>query len=154
MEEVCISLDCELLDIFMAVMWECQNTKNCFIFGKMNTNLGVLRLGTIAFVRSFCEAQEREGLPSVVIHLELWRPPAHGCMKLNYDGGNMGETTWGRGFVLRNDLGDIELAGANHGPWFAASRVKEARSCLFGLKCALEIGVCNIVVEGDCHVLF
>ncbi|KAJ8430789.1 hypothetical protein Cgig2_003231 [Carnegiea gigantea] len=80
--------------------------------------------------------------------------PAQGCMKRNYDGGNMGKTTYGWGFVLRNHLGDIELAGAQHGPGFAGSLIEEARSCSYGLKCDLEMGVCNIIVEGDCLVLF
>ena len=55
---------------------------------------------------------------------------------------------------MRNHLGDIELAGAKHGPEFAGFLVMEAKSCLYGLKCALEMGVCNIVVEGDCLILF
>ncbi|KAJ8443737.1 hypothetical protein Cgig2_029642 [Carnegiea gigantea] len=80
---------------------------------------GVLGSRAIVFVRCFREAHEREVFPSAVVHPELWRPPVEGCMKLNFDGGSVSETTWGWGFVLRNHHGDIVLAGAKHGMGFA-----------------------------------
>ena len=76
-----------------------------------------------------------------------------GCLKLNFDGGSVSDTTWGWGFVRHNHHRDIVLAGAKHGMGFARSLVEEARLCLFGIKCAYEVGVRNIVIEGDCLVL-
>lgn len=59
----------------------------------------------------------------------------------------MGDSFWGWGFVLRNQDGDVLLAGAKHGRSPAGEATKQARSCLHGLHCAYNFGARNIIVE-------
>ncbi|KAJ8444151.1 hypothetical protein Cgig2_030971 [Carnegiea gigantea] len=68
------------------------------------------------------------------LHLCIWRPPVTRLLKLNFDGGKIGNRGWGWGFVLHTQHGDIVLAGVKHGQGFVEPEVEEARSCLFALR--------------------
>ena len=53
----------EELGEFIAILWECWNARNRFIFGKPDNRLDVLGDRAMAFVRSFWEATERFDKP-------------------------------------------------------------------------------------------
>ena len=46
-------------------------------------------------------------------------------------------------------MGDFLLAGLKHSHGFAGALVEEARLCLYGLKCAFNVGNSRLIVEGD-----
>ncbi|KAJ8421782.1 hypothetical protein Cgig2_011507 [Carnegiea gigantea] len=77
-------------------------------------------------------------------------PPTTGYLKLNFDEATSDDSFWGWGFVLRNEDGDVILAGAKHGHGPASALVEEARSCLFALQTVFKYGACTVTVEGDC----
>ncbi|KAJ8438975.1 hypothetical protein Cgig2_018886 [Carnegiea gigantea] len=44
-----------------------------------------------------------------------WCPPQTGMYMLNFDGGKVGESGWGRGVVIRKSLGDVMITGTEQG---------------------------------------
>lgn len=75
---------------FLAILWECWNAGNCFIFGKPDRDLSVLAAKALAFVISHREVHALD----VLQHDQVsgsWVPPTVGCLKLNFDGGKVGD---------------------------------------------------------------
>ena len=111
----------EEVEEFVGVMWEIWNARNRFIFKTPDANLALLSKRAIAFVRSYRASIEQEH-PSSVPLPSMWQPPASGLYKLNFDGGAVSGMGWGWGFVIRNSMGDVVLAGVQQGPGFAGDR--------------------------------
>lgn len=142
------SLNQESLGNFLAILWKCWEAQNRFIFTSSDINFALLCEQAISFVKQYRE-HKMVAEAKIPKHQEKWRPPPAGVYKLNFDGGRIGDSGWSWGFVLRNDVGDIILAGTKSGSGFAGPLVEEARACLFGLRCAYEWGARNIIIEGD-----
>ncbi|KAJ8449837.1 hypothetical protein Cgig2_001493 [Carnegiea gigantea] len=96
--------------------------------------------------------KSKEAIPTTPLRM-AWKPPMPGTIKLNFDGGCVGEDACGWEFVIRDDNGDILLAGSKQGAGFGGALVEEARASLFGLRCTRDTGVRNILMEGDCLML-
>ncbi|KAJ8450125.1 hypothetical protein Cgig2_033319 [Carnegiea gigantea] len=62
-----------------------------------------------------------------------------------FDGGKVGESGSGRGFVIRDSLGDVVLAGTEQGHCFTEPVLEEALACLLGLRRAMAAGIDNVV---------
>lgn len=103
---------------FVAVLWECWNARNRFIFKTLDENLSMLSTRAISFVRNYRTMRAREGIQHEPLPA-IWKPPVSGILKLNFDGGKIGEHDWGWGFVIHNQDGDIVLAGSKQGVGFA-----------------------------------
>jgi hypothetical protein len=83
-----------------------------------------------------------------------WNKPRSGYMKINIDGSYREETrTGGWGFVIRNDAGEIECAGAGQINAVSGSLQAESMACLQALRVAAEQGMMTIEVETDCQTL-
>ncbi|KAJ8437526.1 hypothetical protein Cgig2_027601 [Carnegiea gigantea] len=107
------NLDKDTFGDFLAVMWECWNARNLFIFRRPDNNLSVLGEGAIVFVRSFRELQNIELSPQTTLHPTYWSPPMTGYCKLNFDVGMVAGNIAGWGFVLRDHNGNVLLAGVS-----------------------------------------
>ncbi|KAJ8431628.1 hypothetical protein Cgig2_029036 [Carnegiea gigantea] len=140
--------DKEELGHFVAIVWECWNAQNRFIFGMPDFNPSVLGVRALKLVQSYAEAQEMRVAPKAS-HQTKWKPPISGMLKLNFDGGKIGESGWGWGFVVRNHGGEVVLAGSHQGLGFAGALVEEVRACLWSLQTARRFGFDSLVIEGD-----
>ncbi|KAJ8443265.1 hypothetical protein Cgig2_010160 [Carnegiea gigantea] len=115
---------------FLAVLWECWNARNHFIFETPDKSLAILGARTISFVRSCrashaCETEKKSASPA------LWKPPESGWFKLNFDGGKNGESGRVWGFVVHSCDGDIILAGVDKAADLQASKLKKPEpACL------------------------
>jgi len=107
---------------FLAVMWECWNVHNRFIFKRPECDLHVLSKRAIAFVHSFREHCELDRAASLPHHPSSWAPPVTGISKLNFDAGRIGDSCWGWGFMLRNQDGDILLVGGQ--TWYESDQCR------------------------------
>ncbi|KAJ8433730.1 hypothetical protein Cgig2_019798 [Carnegiea gigantea] len=114
-------------------------------FQEAMVNMGVDEVG------EFLATLEHQGLPKGVAPDApvLWKPPAPGCFKLNFDSGKTGASGQGCGIVIKSCDGDIIFVGVDQAGGFTGPEVEEASACLFGLKCASDLGLERIVVEGD-----
>ena len=124
-------LDDDHLGIFATILSEVWNARNRFLFGYSNKSLSTLSQIVISFVHNYRAAQDRDHVPGPSMP-PFWTPPPVGFYKLNFDGGRLGESSWGHGFVIRAHLGC---------------------ACLLGLQYAKEAGIANLIVEGDCLTL-
>jgi len=82
----------------------------------------------------------------------MWQRPVSACLKLNFDGGNLGEKRGGwLGVAIHNSDSDLVLAGTKQGVGFAGAEVEEARACLLVscVTCAKEANLDSLIVEGD-----
>ena len=61
----------------------------------------------------------------------------------------MGEGSFGWGFVLRDHLGDIVMAGSCQGMGFQGAESEETRACLFALNHVQWHGHDRLIVESD-----
>lgn len=74
----------------MAILWECWNAHNCFVFDDTPVhNLSSLGNRAVAFVQSYRDTHACK-MRSPTPHPTLWRPPPVGWVKLNFDGGKEG----------------------------------------------------------------
>lgn len=137
------------LELFVAIIWECWNARNRFMFKKADYNPSVLSKRASSFVLSYHEMKDRVE-QSVTTFPTMWKPPPMGILKLNFGGGKVGEDSWGWGFVIRSFDGDVVMEGTQQGANFAGPTIEEARACLSGLQSAHDQGSLSLVVEGDC----
>ncbi|KAJ8437290.1 hypothetical protein Cgig2_006394 [Carnegiea gigantea] len=91
-----------------------------------------------------------EGGNLEVTHTCTWHPPPMGMLKLNFDVRSMRAAGGGWGFVVHNGDGDIVLAGCKQSSRFLGPEIEEAKAYLFGLQYAKEVGLNNLIVEGNC----
>jgi len=92
--EVLKVCDNEELGHFVAIVWECWNARNRFIFEMPDYNLSVLGVRAMKMVQSYTKAQEVHVVPAVS-HQTQWKPPIFAVVKLNFDCGKVGEDGWG-----------------------------------------------------------
>ncbi|KAJ8424700.1 hypothetical protein Cgig2_018507 [Carnegiea gigantea] len=142
-------LEAEAFGDFVAVLWECWNARNRFIFRSPDQNLAVLSDRAISFIKAYREFLVKEEIQKVT-HPCTWHPPPMGMLKLNVDTGSMRTAGGSWGFVVLNGEGDIVLAGCKQSSRFLGSEIEEAKACLFGLQCAKEADFDNLIIEGDC----
>ncbi|KAJ8426112.1 hypothetical protein Cgig2_031779 [Carnegiea gigantea] len=69
-----------------------------------------------------------------------WMPPSLRLFKLNFDFGKVGQNGRGWGFVVRDNMGEVVLAGVTQDEGFLSLEVEESRVCLFALKTAFVHG--------------
>jgi len=143
-------MDNELFGDFLAVMLECWNARNRFTFRSPDSDLETLGKRAITFVCHYREHlfSDEDSKPATLAN--LWTPPSSGYMKLNFDGGSLGGIHACRGFVLRDQDGNVMLVGSKHARGFGGATVEEARACLHTLKRAYSHGCRHNIIEGDC----
>ncbi|KAJ8445959.1 hypothetical protein Cgig2_001277 [Carnegiea gigantea] len=72
--------------------------------------------------------------------------------QINCDGGKFGDSFRGKGYDIRNYLGDMMMAADEQGRGFTEPMVEETRACLLGMD-YLGAGFQNIMVEGTIYPL-
>ncbi|KAJ8422742.1 hypothetical protein Cgig2_015550 [Carnegiea gigantea] len=139
----------DLLGDFLAIMWECWNAPNRFIFGAPDKNLLILGKRAKAFVhscrlhRETCSTASNDSP-----HPSAWTSPTPGFVKLNFDGGILGEAYSEWGFVLGDHEGNVLLARVEHHYGHVDSSTEEARACLCGLQYVHTYSIRNIIIKG------
>ena len=118
-------LSTDELGMFVAILWECWNARNRFIFGSIEKNVAQLSKRAVHFVMSYRQMKEQTCTNG---HAQptAWKPPTMGILKLNFDSGKIGEHGWGGGFVVRGYDGTIVLAGVQQRQGTTASVIGEA----------------------------
>ncbi|XP_048502774.1 uncharacterized protein LOC125498586 [Beta vulgaris subsp. vulgaris] len=78
----------------------------------------------------------------------LFAPPSNYC-KLNFDGSKISNGNASLGFIIRNNSGEVLLAGAKSlGPHISILQA-EAWALREGVKGAISLDISNIIIKGD-----
>ncbi|KAJ8448142.1 hypothetical protein Cgig2_031866 [Carnegiea gigantea] len=133
----------------VAVMWECWNSRNRFIFGKKEGNRAGLATRAMAFVHNFRRIREDDTPAPTTSATTCWMPPSLGLFKLNFDARKVGQNGRGWGFVVRDSMGELVLAGVTQDEGFLSPEVEESRACMFDLKTTAAHGFKRLVVESN-----
>lgn len=144
-----LSLDHAALGNFLGVLWEVWNSRKRFVFGSPDLSPERLASRAIAFIQSFRDTKLHPRT-STQAQQTTWKPQEAGCWKLNFDVGKLGDWGRGLGFVIRDSVGDVVMAGSKQDSGFHGLDVAEAEACLFSIQQALFAGYTNIIIKGDC----
>ncbi|KAJ8451527.1 hypothetical protein Cgig2_018161 [Carnegiea gigantea] len=144
-------LDNDELGEFVAILWEYWNSRNKFLSGTRRINLHHVGKRARAFVHNYRKVQMDSILASKCeTACSDRKPPDAGYLKLNVDAGRLEEGNFGWGFVLRDHLGGIVMAGSCQGMGFQGAELEETRACLFALNQVQRHGHDRLIVESDC----
>lgn len=96
--------------------------------------------------------QSREESPTGI--MEKWQKPEEGWLKLNCDAAcDHQQGYMGMGVILRNHTGQVMAARSSTKMGFFEPAVAEAMSLLHGIFLCKELGVQNLIVEGDAQTV-
>ena len=94
------------LGLFVAILWECWNAHNRFIFRALDKDVSQLSKRAVNFVMSYRQMKEQTRDVGAVLP-KLWKPPTMGILKLNFDSGKVGEQGWGGVLSLEAMMGQL-----------------------------------------------
>lgn len=80
-------LTLDQLGEYVAVMCECWNSWNRFIFGKKDGDWTLLASRAVSFIHSFREMRENDAPVPRTTVTTCWVPPSSGLFRLNFDAG-------------------------------------------------------------------
>lgn len=87
-------------------------------------------------------------------NLEKWQTPLKGWLKLNCDAAcDKQHGRMGMGVLLRNHFGHIRAARSTTKMSYFDPTVAEALALLHGILLCKELGIQNVIVEGDAQVV-
>jgi ribonuclease HI len=83
-----------------------------------------------------------------------WKNPPEGWLKVNCDAAlDKGKRRMGMGIILRDHEGKVRAAWSLSRPGLMDTIAAEATALFYGMKLRKELGVSNLVVEGDSKVV-
>lgn len=135
------------LEILVAAAWGIWNNKNDVRHGGSSKTATVIVNNERRYMEEFRQAASitvtRRESPQ-----EPWMPPPQGWYKVNVDGATFKDSRQcGLGVVVRNDKGEImeALSKKIRSPLLEA----EAKAAKCGLIFAWELGLREVIIEGD-----
>ncbi|KAL8539218.1 hypothetical protein ACS0TY_001003 [Phlomoides rotata] len=137
--------------VFMLVAWNLWKARNRRWSDKIEQDPGKIlswALHAVADLQPISRKGQR-GTQSEC-RAGKWCPPAQGLLKLNSDAGVFSDGSVGLGFVVRDELGTVVLAGAKRFLVAADnSTLIEALALRFGAASALNYGLAVALLESD-----
>ncbi|KAL8514105.1 hypothetical protein ACS0TY_013287 [Phlomoides rotata] len=125
--------------------------RNMFCFDKEDQNPAQIVAWSISLVIKFYskEGKRKRRVPGDNSATQ-WKSPPRGNLKLNSDAGVFSDGSVGLGFIVRNEAGELVLAGAKR-CWVAAdnSTTIEALELHFGLLSVCSRGLHVDLIESD-----
>jgi ribonuclease HI len=120
------------------------------IFSHPNT----LALGAQQNQKSFIWANQKEEGELQQKTENRWKNPPEGWLKVNCDAAlDKGKRRMGMGIILRDHEGKVRAAWSLSRPGLLDTTAAEATALFYGMKLCKELGVSNLVVEGDSKVV-
>jgi len=107
--------------------------------------------GSVTFFLLEFEKLEVNGKTNQSTAIQLWKPPPENFYKINTDGAyNQNTRTGGWGFVVRDNKGEVLLAGAGR---ISRAALALQTEVVGALKRAAQLGMTHIILETDASVL-
>ncbi|KAL5826284.1 hypothetical protein ACOSQ4_018081 [Xanthoceras sorbifolium] len=131
------------------VLWQVWYNRNCKIHNRKCLPLDAIVSWCKVSLVEFSDQQSRTSFQRVPL-LARWIPPIVGCFKVNTDAAlNLLHGRTGLGAVLRNNRGEVLLAGYDVFDRVLAPDLAEAKAVFFGLSIACHGGLPIHFLESD-----
>ena len=89
-------------------------------------------------------------LQNVQQQSDVWQPPHSDHYKLNFDAAIFTDVGCsGVGAIIRNERGEVMLALSAKGPSAQDSEEAEMLACRKALEFAIDVGISDLIIEGD-----
>ena len=150
-EELLVRLEVEELELFIVQAWFIWNQRNSITHGGVLQAPKLLNKRAEDLLAKFHQAQVQLGTASTAENANNWQPPPVSKFKLNFDAAVFTELECsGMGVIICNEKGEVMGAKSAKGPRVTDSLEAEALACRTALEFAVDIGLSDIVIEGDC----
>ena len=129
--------------------------RNSILHGGSFTHPNILVRKAKEMYELFTAANEKQGLQSedqidTGVILEGWRRPPPGFFKINWDVGlNVKKNRLGVGMIIRDDVGDVIAAMSLTIQTKPTPVVREAIEVFYVAEFGRDIGVKDVILEGD-----
>ncbi|XVF82801.1 hypothetical protein PTKIN_Ptkin16aG0079000 [Pterospermum kingtungense] len=131
----------------LVVMWALWNWRNKKIKEGVKIDAKIVVRRSLSYLHEFKKAQLKEANLTTAL---TWKPPDGTTYKVNFDGAvHMEEAVGGAGVVIRDWRGHI--IGAMHATTngISTAELAEAKAATIALNFAKDLGLSNIILEGD-----
>ena len=150
-EELLVRLEGEELELSLVQAWFFWNQRNSIIHGGVLQAPNLLNKRAEDFLTEFYQAQVHLGTTTTTENENNWQPPLVSKFKLNFDVAVFTDLECsGMGVIIRNEKGKVMGAKSAKGPRVMDSLEVEALACRDAIEFAVDIGLSDIVIEGDC----
>ncbi|XP_065634433.1 uncharacterized protein LOC136069632 [Quercus suber] len=137
-------------EIFAIAGWLVWNRRNAIHFNRAVRPVDSICREAGSILQEFLQAREKEQSSSRPQVAQKWRPPAPNIYKINFDTAvSRASNLAGLGVIARDSRGDPIGALTMLVPFRQSVAELEALACLRAVQFALEIGLTQVVVEGD-----
>ena len=138
-------------EIFAVAAWYLWNRRNTLHFGRQVQPIANISSLASNLPQEFLVAQEDEAQPThMPIIQHQWRPPEHGCCKVNFNAAVFKPlNSAGIGVVIRNWRGEVMAALSMLIALALTVADLEALACRHAVMFAAEKDLQNVIFEGD-----
>ncbi|KAL0008862.1 hypothetical protein SO802_010364 [Lithocarpus litseifolius] len=141
------------LEVLIAATWGIWNNRNDVRHGGPSKIATVIVTNAYRYMKEFRQATVTT-VPRRESVQERWKPPPHRWYKINIDGATFkDEGHCGLGIIVRNDKGEIMGALSKRIRFPLGALEAEAKAAECGLIFAWELGLREVIIEGDSHVV-
>ena len=141
------------LEVLIAAAWGIWNNRNDVRHGGSSKTATVIVTNAYRYMKEFRQVTAVK-VPRRESMQERWKPPPHGWYKINIDGATFkDEGHSGLGIIVRNDRGEIMGALSKRIRFPLGALEAEAKAAECGVIFAWELGLREVIIEGDSQVV-
>ena len=145
----------KLAELFAFIGWSIWHERNARRVGSPSLPLEKIYRDAVERMKEFHSVQEEPRNQIMVPHLTHWLPPSPLVYKVNFDGATFSDiATAGLGVVVRDSEGLVIAALSERIRLPPTVAALEALACKRSILFAIELGLQEVVFEGDSEVIF
>uniref|UniRef100_A0A7N2R3V3 RNase H type-1 domain-containing protein n=1 Tax=Quercus lobata TaxID=97700 RepID=A0A7N2R3V3_QUELO len=139
----------EVCELFLVQAWFIWHQRNLVVHGGQVQDPSIFNRRAKEFLEDFRSSQIRLSVQHRSAHPSTWLPPA-GRYKLNFDAAMFSDPPFtGYGAVIRNENADVMASFSVRGSKAVDSSEAELLACRRAIQFAIEVGITDVVIEGD-----
>ena len=140
----------EVCELFLVQAWFIWNQGNLVVHGGQVQDPSVIIRRAKDFLEDFQRSQTRLSVQHRRAHPSTWLPPPTGHFKLHFDAAVFSNPpSTGYGAVIHNENAEVMASFSARGLMAVDSSEAELLACLGAIQFAIEVGITDVVIEGD-----
>ena len=137
-------------ELFIFMAWGLWNRRNTLRIGLPSLSLDIIGPQAAKLLQDFINAQEDQSICNPTTSPNSWCPLSSLSFKANFDGAIFSNShSVGVGVVIRNESGKVVAAMTERTPLPNLVVEVEAMACRRAVKFAYEVGIQEVIFEGD-----